>query len=119
MSVQCSKVEAMKCPRCAEELEQQRVLDIPIQRCPSCQGILLERGQAEAIDALDLGPAIEGGASMDPGAKPANDAHCHECDRQMIALEGAGEVEFDWCDNCERIFFDKGELSAFDAAEPT
>lgn len=105
----------MKCPRCSSELDQQRTLDIPILRCPSCKGILLERGQAEAIDELDLGPSIEGGAQMDPNATPETDAHCYECDQPMIALEGAGDIEFDWCSSCERIFFDKGELSAFDA----
>lgn len=107
----------MKCPRCTEELTTERVLDIPISRCPACRGILLERGQAEAIDELDLGPAIEGSSEMDPASVPKPDTHCHECDRPMIPLVGAGEVEFDWCDGCERIFFDKGELSAFDAAE--
>jgi Zn-finger nucleic acid-binding protein len=105
----------MKCPRCSEELAQERVLDIPIQRCPKCRGILLERGQAEAIDELDLGPSIEGGAEMDPASRPDNDAHCHACDEVMIPLVGAGDIEFDWCASCERIFFDKGELSAFDA----
>lgn len=109
----------MKCPRCAEEMNTQRVVDIPVARCPTCRGVLLERGQAEAIDELDLGPAIEQGASMDHSAVPDAEAHCHECDRPMIALTGAGDVEFDWCDGCERIFFDKGELSAFDAAEPS
>ena len=107
----------MKCPRCNVELTSQRILDMPIARCPTCQGVLLERGQAEAIDDLDLGPSIEEGASLDPGSVPEAAAHCYECDRPMITLEGAGDVEFDWCDGCERMFFDKGELSAFDAAE--
>lgn len=76
---------------------------------------MLERGQAEAIDELDLGPSLEGGATIDAGAEHETDAHCHECDQPMIALQGAGDIEFDWCAGCERIFFDKGELSAFDA----
>ena len=33
----------------------------------------------------------------------------------LIALKGAGDIEYDWCDGCERLFFDRGELSAFDA----
>jgi Zn-finger nucleic acid-binding protein len=33
----------------------------------------------------------------------------------MIALKGAGDVEYDWCDGCERLFFDRGELTAIDA----
>ncbi len=107
----------MNCPRCNVELKNERHLDIPIERCPSCLGVLLERGQAEAIDDLDLGPSIEGGAKTEPATEPKNAAHCYECDRPMIELEGPGEVEFDWCDGCERIFFDRGELSVFDMAE--
>ena len=26
--------------------------------------------------------------------------------------QGAGDVEFDWCEGCERLFFDRGELTA-------
>lgn len=39
-------------------------------------------------------------------------ARCHACRREMIALRGAGDVEYDWCDGCERLFFDRGELTA-------
>lgn len=109
----------MKCPRCDEPLVTQRIFDIPIARCPSCAGVLLERGQAEVIDELDLGEAIEGANDTPPRHRPEGEARCHECDRAMIPLVGAGDVEFDWCEGCERIFFDKGELSAFDAAEPS
>ena len=34
----------------------------------------------------------------------------------MIPLVGAGDVEYDWCDGCERIFFDRGELKRASAA---
>lgn len=105
----------MKCPRCTTELVVERHMDMPIACCGSCAGILLERGQAEAIDELDLGPSIEGGAKPDAAQAPKDSAHCHECNQTMITLEGPGAVEFDWCAGCERIFFDRGELSAFDA----
>ena len=36
----------------------------------------------------------------------------------MIALVGAGDIEFDWCDGCERLFFDAGELDALAAVVP-
>ena len=45
-------------------------------------------------------------------------AHCYECDREMIALRGAGDVEYDWCDGCERLFFDQGELTAMATVNP-
>lgn len=90
---------------------------IPIDRCPTCGGILLDKGEAEAIDELDLGAQIE--ADTAKGAKVDAASHCHSCDNPMIPLVAAGDVEYDWCDKCERLFFDRGELAAFDAAEAT
>lgn len=87
---------------------------LEIDRCPSCGGIVLDKGESEMIDSLGLASVIEQGVAMAHEHRTTT-AHCHECHRDMIALRGAGEVEYDWCDGCERLFFDRGELSAFDA----
>jgi Zn-finger nucleic acid-binding protein len=96
---------------------QVEVQSIEIDRCPSCGGIVLDKGETEAIEALGLAQVIEGGVSAKPagGDARATAARCHECNRDMIALRGAGDVEYDWCDGCERLFFDRGELTAFEA----
>ncbi len=95
---------------------QVAVQSIEIDRCPACGGIVLDKGETEAIDALGLAQVIEGGVSASfEGASRTTAAHCHACDRGMIALRGAGDVEYDWCDGCERLFFDRGELTAFEA----
>ena len=107
----------MKCPGCANDMVQVEVQSIEIDRCPACGGIVLDKGESEAIESLGLAQVIEGGVA----AAPADDharataAHCHECDRDMVALRGAGDVEYDWCDGCERLFFDRSELTAFEA----
>jgi Zn-finger nucleic acid-binding protein len=90
------------------------VHSIEIDRCPTCGGIVLDKGETELIDSLGLAHVIEAGvsASRAPRATPAR---CHECNKEMIALLGAGDVEYDWCDGCERLFFDRGELTAIDA----
>jgi Zn-finger nucleic acid-binding protein len=87
---------------------------IEIDRCPSCGGIALDKGETEVIDSLGLASVIEGGVAA-TGEKRTSNARCHECARDMIALRGAGDVEYDWCDGCERLFFDRGELTAIDA----
>jgi Zn-finger nucleic acid-binding protein len=92
------------------------VSDVEIDRCPSCGGISLDRGETEIIDALDLAPVIEGGVAV-AADKRTEPARCYACARDMIALMGAGDVEYDWCEGCERLFFDRGELSALDAFE--
>jgi len=106
----------MKCPGCANTMVQTEVQSIEIDRCPACGGIVLDQGETEAIESLGLAQVIEGGVAAGPGgsARPAA-ARCHECNRDMIALRGAGDVEYDWCDGCERLFFDRGELTALDA----
>lgn len=93
------------------------VQSIEIDRCPSCGGIVLDKGESDAIESLGLAQVIEGGVSAAVGADEDRDAaaRCYECKRDMIALRGAGDVEYDWCDGCERLFFDRGELTAFEA----
>jgi Zn-finger nucleic acid-binding protein len=83
------------------------VHSVEIDRCPSCGGIVLDKGESEVIDALGLAHVIE--------KLRTQAARCHVCDNAMIALVGAGDVEYDWCDKCERLFFDRGELMALDA----
>jgi len=104
----------MKCPGCASNMVLIEVHSIEIDRCPSCGGIVLDKGETETIDSLGLAPVIEG-STQTPHISRTTPARCHECNREMIALKGAGDIEYDWCDGCERLFFDRGELSAFDA----
>ena len=95
-------------------MAQIEIHSIEIDRCPSCGGIALDKGESEVIDSLGLAHVIEGGVTASK-AHRETEARCYECARPMIALTGAGDVEYDWCQGCERLFFDRGELSAFDA----
>jgi Zn-finger nucleic acid-binding protein len=88
---------------------------IEIDRCPSCGGIVLDKGETDAIESLGLARVIEGGVVSDGTQQRTTPARCYECKRNMIALKGAGDIEYDWCDGCERLFFDRGELTALDA----
>lgn len=90
------------------------VHSIEIDRCPNCGGIVLDKGEGEMIEALGLANVIESGAKQAHQHRSTT-AHCYVCNREMVALRGAGDVEYDWCDGCERLFFDRGELTAIDA----
>jgi Zn-finger nucleic acid-binding protein len=35
----------------------------------------------------------------------------------MTVLTGAADVRFDWCEECEGMFFDKGELTVLEQFE--
>ena len=105
----------MKCPGCASDMIMVEVHSIEIDRCPACGGVALDKGETELIDSLGLATVIEGGVAAPAETLRVQPAHCHECKREMIALVGAGDIEYDWCEGCERLFFDRGELSALDA----
>ena len=104
----------MKCPGCTSEMDLVEIRSIEIDRCTACGGIVLDKGETDAIKALGIAEVIEGGVTAD-GESRTTTARCHACKRDMIPLRGAGDVEYDWCDGCERLFFDRGELTAFDA----
>ena len=95
-------------------VEQNIQHTVLIDRCPSCAGVVLDKGEPEMIAACGLAQVVEAGVTAAHQHRTTT-AHCHECNRDMIALNGAGDVEYDWCDSCERLFFDRGELTAFDA----
>ncbi len=90
------------------------VHSVEIDRCARCRGVVLDKGESDTIDELGIAHVIERGvvATHQHRKSPA---YCYECNRAMIALRGAGDVEYDWCDRCERLFFDIGELTALDA----
>jgi len=98
-------------------MAQFELQSIEIDRCPACGGIALDKGENEVIELLGLAHVIEAGVSAARAEDHPRDttARCHACARDMIALRGAGDVEYDWCDGCERLFFDRGELTALDA----
>jgi Zn-finger nucleic acid-binding protein len=96
---------------------QVEIQSIEIDRCLGCGGIVLDKGEVDVIDALGLAGVIEGSVTASHAHEHPRRtvARCHECALDMVALRGAGDVEYDWCEDCERLFFDRGELTAFDA----
>ena len=106
----------MKCPKCETGLAREHVHGVVVDRCGACHGILVDKTALVAIDSLNAGAVIDLASTMDEAAD-AKPAHCYECDKIMIALRGAGDIQFDWCEKCERVFFDRGELRAFDAVK--
>jgi Zn-finger nucleic acid-binding protein len=102
----------MKCPACAADMVEVNIQhSVLVDRCPQCAGVVLDKGESEMVEALGLSHVIEGGVVATHQNRQGI-AHCYECGKDMVALRGAGDVEFDWCEGCERLFFDRGELTA-------
>ena len=104
----------MRCPGCTTDMVTKNMHSVEIDRCPACGGIVLDKGENDMVEALGLASIIEAGVRQAHEHRTTT-ARCYECEEDMIALRGAGDVEYDWCDGCERLFFDRGELTAFDA----
>ena len=70
-----------------------------LERCPVCREMLLQKGKLELLLGRELGNVADSLSSsytsdeMDPLP-----AHCFACDQEMMALQGAGEIRFEWCD---------------------
>jgi len=108
----------MLCPKCKVEMQVKNYKGIEIDRCPDCGGYFLDKGEMESIDDKDIGTIIDI-CAYSKKADHMDDvpAHCYKCDNPMMKLTGAGDVNFDWCDKCEGVFFDRGELAAMDLFE--
>ena len=109
----------MKCPKCHTEMVTKNYEGIEVDRCPSCEGIFLDPGELEHIDSKNLGQLMDMPKDPDDAMDVMDGmpAFCHKCENSMMKLKGAGDITFDWCDKCEGMFFDRGELAAMDVFE--
>ena len=101
----------MKCPGCGNEMTVATVDGVEIDRCRGCGGIVLDKGEQDELERLGVAHVIDGGL-VATHQRRTTAAHCHTCNKSMVALRGADDIEYDWCEGCERLFFDQGELTA-------
>lgn len=110
----------MKCPKCPKQEMQRSVYkSVEVERCPKCQGVWLDKGKLESILEQKVVKLDESGDfTLTENPMNYRTAHCPKCDRDMMVLDGADDIRFDWCEQCEGMFFDCGELTVlrmFDA----
>ncbi len=103
-----------KCPHCQSEMKYLKEPDMSIDRCSSCGGLFLEKGELNAL-ASSMKGDIEYNSiqsSDDITAKfPIRD--CPKCSGQKmekVNLLAFSDIIFDHCPSCESFFLDKGEL---------
>lgn len=110
----------MKCPKCRDvEMYAFAYREVEVDRCPTCDGVWLDKDELETILEHELGEQIDlVSFTQNPIVSDDAAATCYRCDREMIALNGAADVRFEWCEGCEGMFFDKGELTVIQAFRP-
>lgn len=109
----------MKCPKCTTDMTAMAYRGVAVDRCNECHGIWLDKRELEVVMEKKLASSFDVGRYHHlPPEQSDKPARCLRCDKEMIALVGAADVRFDWCDGCEGLFFDRGELSAIDDFQP-
>ncbi len=105
----------MKCPKCDLDMSPKKFDGVEVDRCFGCGGIYVDKGEMEQLENKKLSALVDiAGASEKADVMDDVEATCRRCDNPMIPLRGANDVKFDWCDKCEAMFFDRGELAAMD-----
>lgn len=106
-------MESMKCPGCGTDMETKHEADLTSDKCKSCGGIFLDKGELNDL-AIGMSGDIEF-CSID------NDSHkdkfpnrmCPRCENQdfrKINLLRLSDLVFDYCPKCEGLYLDKNEL---------
>ena len=101
------------CVKCTSVLDKSMVGDIEVDLCPSCGGLWLDRGELEKIgestqENLDsLRQSLGGSPKPEPPSETST--HCPACEGTLKELK-IGMIAIDFCDKCEGLFLDKGEL---------
>ena len=115
----------MLCPRDGSELERQDYEgQVTVDRCPSCDGVWLDRGELESIQATiehdyteDLGRVNTVADAYELARQKAQPvASCSKCGSPMHAQEYAycSMILIDRCSECGGIWLDAGELKALE-----
>ena len=103
----------MKCPKCDLDMSPKKFDGVEVDRCFGCGGIYLDKGEMEEIDNKQISSLVDvAGKTEKANVMDGEAAVCRRCDNDMIPLTGANDVKFEWCDKCESMFFDRGELAA-------
>lgn len=104
----------MRCPKCrTEEMARESHGGVEVERCPTCRGLWLDRGELEALLERRLG-----GVADTLAFSPLSDAmdllagHCERWDREMVPSFGPEDVRVDRCEGCGAVFLDEGELAS-------
>jgi uncharacterized protein len=109
---------AMICPNCHTIMAQVHEPDVSYERCPSCEGRWLDKGELNLL-ATGLAGDIElctvAFDETDPARDEAGQRRCPSCAGSALSkvdlLDGS-DIIFDHCPTCGGFFLDKGELEA-------
>lgn len=102
----------MHCPKCKAYTAAERLLDVEVDVCPTCQGVWFDRNELSRIvgSPADLRIAEE--------TMVETPYRCPRCFRNLMQVPYTWDQTLlvDLCSGCEGIFLDKGELEKASSA---
>ncbi len=103
----------MNCPKCRiDQMKAETFEGIEIDRCPSCKGMYLDKGELKGMIAKKMGNTADTlNFSSTSDQMDAVPGHCPRCDLDMVVVKGPGDVKVDVCRQCGGAFLDQGELA--------
>ena len=98
----------MRCPRDETELIEERVHDIEVDHCPTCNGRWLDHHQLDELESTRADATHRSG--MIQYAQRDSELKCPVCEKQMVAFNyRAFNLELDTCEDEHGFWLDAGE----------
>ena len=104
----------IECPKCRTMMRRQRVGEIDVDRCQSCEGLWLDALEKEKLlrrpkDAR----AADAGSAIPRHRPPSQIIFCPRDTSRLIRLVDVDQphVGFESCTVCGGVFLDAGELT--------
>jgi len=104
--------DTIECPKCATRLESKTLETVPVDQCPTCQGIWFDEEELQAV--LKKSHNLRRGLHENTGERNLNQKRgtCPRDKSKMLrAFSSTGErVVLDMCPDCHGLWLDGGEL---------
>lgn len=112
----------MICLRCHNEMKKQNAHGVLVDRCPSCKGIWLDKGELDRIVRQEGDPNDEIVRQARKEKRAEKDilmfvGSCPKCYVPGMKKYKRFGITIDVCGGCGGTFFDKGELDKAVAAK--
>jgi len=111
-----SDAPSIACVKCNSILDRAIFEGLEVDLCPRCGGLWLDRGEITRAARLpDQALSRLRSLLTDVGGPPPlaseSTAPCPACDGKLAEVR-LGTVHVDFCERCQGIFLDRGELEA-------
>lgn len=104
---------SLKCPKCRNDMEKIKYVDVLVDRCTSCRGLWFDNLEKEDLKSLKGAESIDiGDEFVGATFNEKEDSACPRCDVPMsqVTVTEPFEIKFEICDACGGNFFDAGEF---------